>query len=464
MTGSMCGITRRVFYERRLSLKRQRLCILWASIGLLAVAIRADVISGDPQNYHAGLRNLSPGDTLLLAPGDYMDGLPIEGLNGEPGRPIVIQGPVDGPAAVFWARACCNTINIKNAGYVEIRNLELNRRGLPAGDVVDAIKAEGDSRYAHHFTLENLRIFNYGNDQQAVGISTKCPAWDWVIRKNVIWGAGTGLYLGDSEGDQPFVNGLIEYNLIVDTLGYNMQIKHQRSRPRLEGMPRDGVTIIRHNVLSKAANGTVGENARPNLLVGHWPLTGDGSGDRYEIYGNFFYQNPTDDVLLQGEGNLAVYNNLFVNRSGSAVSIRPHNDRPRMVYVFNNTVVARDGGITVSGGAPGYTQRVVANAVFASLPIRADDAPENIIASYALASTYLMDPEAPPGEMNLYPKEGMLSGALIEPGLLHTGLTAWNLDFNGDPHFPIPGIFRGAYAGEERYDAWRPSLEIKPSP
>ena len=52
--------------------------------------------------------------------------------------------------------------------------------------------------------------------------------------------------------------------------------------------------------------------ARPSLLVGHFPLTGAGRNDVYEIYGNFFWQNPTE-ALFQGEGNIALYDNVFVN-------------------------------------------------------------------------------------------------------------------------------------------------------
>ena len=104
---------------------------------------------------------------------------------------------------------------------------------------VDAVKSERPARYAHHITLENLLIRGHGNNQQTVGISTKCPAWNWVIRHNTIIGAGTGMYLGDSDGSAPFVAGVIEQNLIVDTIGYNLQIKHQRPRPDVAGMPFD---------------------------------------------------------------------------------------------------------------------------------------------------------------------------------------------------------------------------------
>lgn len=64
----------------------------------------------------------------------------------------------------------------------------LDGRDLP----VDAVKAEGHADWAHHITLENLliRVRGHGNNQQTVGISTKCPAWGWVIRDNEIIGAG----------------------------------------------------------------------------------------------------------------------------------------------------------------------------------------------------------------------------------------------------------------------------------
>ncbi|MBK7696343.1 MAG: hypothetical protein IPI30_19105 [Saprospiraceae bacterium] len=53
-------------------------------------------------------------------------------------------------------------------------------------------KAEGTAgNWAHHVTIEKLNIVNCGVDQQAVGISTKCPAWNWIIRSNIIIGAGT---------------------------------------------------------------------------------------------------------------------------------------------------------------------------------------------------------------------------------------------------------------------------------
>ena len=133
-----------------------------------------------------------------------------------------------------------------------IRNLVLEGNNVP----VDGVKAEGHARWAHHITLENLVIRGHGNNQQTVGISTKCPAWNWVIRGVTIIGAGTGIYLGNSDGSAPFVAGLIERNLIVDSIGYNLQIKHQVARPDLPGHAGgQSTTIIRHNVFAKPERG-----------------------------------------------------------------------------------------------------------------------------------------------------------------------------------------------------------------
>ncbi len=186
-------------------------------------------------------------------PGEYKDGLPIHYLHGTAEAPITISGPDSGPRAIFAGRPGHNTVSIVNSSYITIRNLDLDGRQL----AVDGVKCEGHADWAHHITLDGLRVRGHGNDQQTVGISTKCPAWGWVIRNNVIAGAGTGLYLGDSDGRAPFIAGLIEHNLIVDTLGYNLQIKHQQPRPILPEMPEGpSATIIRHNVFSKANGGS----------------------------------------------------------------------------------------------------------------------------------------------------------------------------------------------------------------
>ncbi|WP_256327680.1 hypothetical protein [Nitrosospira sp. Nl5] len=363
-------------------------------------------------------------------PGEYKHGLPVLYLHGTEQAPITISGPNKEPRAVFVARRGHNTVSIINSSYVTIRNLDLDGRNLP----VDGVKCEGHADWAHHITLDGLRIRGHGNNQQTVGISTKCPAWGWVIRNSVIEAAGTGLYLGNSDGRAPFIAGLIEHNLIVDTLGYNLQIKHQLSRPTLPGIP-DGnsTTIIRHNVFSKARGGSK-ETARPNMLVGHWPLTGSGANDKYLIYGNFFYQNPHES-LFQGEGNIALYNNLFVNHFGDAMQIQPHNDTTRAISVFYNTVIAKGTGITFTrrDHDPMYPQFITANIVFAKSPMRGAALGKNLTGELDEAREYLITPFAPLGKMNLMPS-GAGTRKHSEESMRFDIYPEADLDFDGSLH------------------------------
>jgi hypothetical protein len=395
-------------------------------------AAGAATIDATPANYRELVPKLRAGDTMRLAAGEYHDGLALIDLAGDADRPITVSGPAQGALATFIARPGHNTVSIVDSHHVVLKNLVLDGLDLP----VDAVKCERQSRYAHHITLENLVIVRHGNNQQTVGISTKCPAWSWIVRGNTIVGAGTGMYFGDSDGSAPFVAGLVERNLIVDTIGYNMQVKHQLVRPDVDGMPRDAsVTTIRRNVFANAGGGSPGA-PRPNLLVGHFPPEGPGVEDRYAIYGNFFYGNRYE-ALFQGEGNVALYGNIFVNPHGDAIRIQPHNDIPKRIDIAYNTVIAGRVGIAVAvnerSGA--FAQVVAANAVFAGIPIAGGAQSGNVTGTLADAEARLTRPFAIPGQFDAYPRGRWDVGAgvnLANPA----ALPDWDRDFNGRPRKP----------------------------
>ncbi|MDO9221716.1 MAG: right-handed parallel beta-helix repeat-containing protein, partial [Thiobacillus sp.] len=316
----------------------RRIAYAWLLCHLSGPALAVDYHAG-PDDYRAQLRQLQPGDRLLLAPGDYQQGLPLHHLSGRAGQPIVIAASNPAAPPRFIAQPRANTVSLVDARHVSVRDLELDGQNQP----VDAVKAEGHSRFADFITLERLYIHDHAASQQNVGISTKCRAFGWVVKDNRIERVGTGLYFGDSDGSDAFVGGFIEGNRISHTLGYSLQIKHQKHRPEEYADRHD--TVIRYNVFSKQG-AAVGSQARPNVLLGHLPLTGAGSADRYLVYGNLFLHNP-GEALLQAEGRVAVYDNLFINGSGDAIHVQPHNDVPRDMAIFSNTVLASGGGIQV---------------------------------------------------------------------------------------------------------------------
>ncbi len=338
-----------------------------------------------PETYVSRLPGLQPGDILTLGPGHYRHGLPLHGLRGTATAPIIVQGAGGGNATVLLARIGANTVSLADTSYVTVRNLRIDGAHLP----VDAVKAEGTSGPVHHITLERLTIVNHDHAQDIIAISSKCPAWGWVIRDNVILGAGTGMYLGSSDGTAPFFDGLIENNLIVDTIGYNIEIKHQIERSELPGAPiTPSVTVLRHNIFAKTRNASVGGAARPNVLVGHFPLQGSGYRDRYEIVDNIFFDNRTE-ALFQGEGNLTLARNLFFNADGRAVVVQPHHDRPRHVAITENFIAAEERGVTVRGGDPSMVQDVAGNEVYARYPLQGGAQRDNKVGTFAQAPAAL---------------------------------------------------------------------------
>lgn len=426
---------------------------------LICINIQAKIINANPANYTGFLNSLIPGDTLNLAAGNYLNNLKLTGLNGTNLQPIVITG--QGNTTIFQGQSCCNTVSITQCSYLIIKNLQLD--GL--NEEVDAIKGEGTTgNWAHHITLEYLSIINYGSNQQNVGISTKCSAWNWIVRKNKIIGAGTGMYFGNSDGTKPFVNGIIEYNYIANTIGYNIEIKHQLNNVRDEfpGTAVNGKTIIRHNVFTKDESSSTDGNARPNLLVGGFPLTGWGSIDYYEIYGNFFYNNPVE-ALFQGTGNITLYENIFVNHfdpSGTrAIYITPQNGvSPQDIKVFHNTVWALNssGGIRLYNPNPAYQQYCYANAVFSPSPItNFTNSIDNIIDSYDNAGLYTLSATTDINNLNLYPAMGQLNGSLTSSTLFENN-SNWSKDFNQDVY---NWTYRGAYSGCCKNIGWKLQLD-----
>jgi len=409
----------------------------------------AQVIQANPENYNQLVSRLGPGDTLKLSAGVYVNGLTLKDMAGVPGMPIRITGPTRGDPALFVAQDGRNTISLRNVAYVVIEHLTLDGNGIP----VDAVKAEGDAKFAHHITVRGLRIVNHGANQQIVGISSKCPAWDWLIQDNVIVGAGTGIYLGNPDGSAPFVRGIIEGNVIRDTIGYNLQIKQQNALPSGLGIPKDPtVTVIRFNTFSKSHGGSTGGSARPNVLVGHFPPSGPGEFDRYLIYGNFFYENPTE-ALLQGEGRLAIYDNLFVNPAPGAMAVRLTAQKGELRYAefFHNTVLAGDRGVGVWNPTPGGRFWVGANAIFAARPIGGDVTRGwNRIGDLNEARDYLTAPFAPLGKMDLHPLPGALDNKHIPAGSLVSYPGAGH-DFDG--RIRNQGV-AGAYAGPGKQGDW----------
>ncbi|HEX7235284.1 MAG TPA: hypothetical protein VF243_08440, partial [Nitrosospira sp.] len=130
------------------------------------------------------------------------------------------------------------------------------------------------------------------------------------------------------------------------------------------------------------------------------------------------------------------------------------------VSVFCNTIIARSAGIVLARGlrSLAYPQSVTANIVFAQSPIRGLAEEKNLTGIPDEADNYLVNPFAPPGQINLAPGEIKVREEAREQRPFDNYPDA-ELDFDGDAH---RGIRMGAYAINKSRPRWLPALEIKP--
>ncbi|MCX6152837.1 MAG: T9SS type A sorting domain-containing protein [Candidatus Kapabacteria bacterium] len=432
------------------------------------LVIKANLINATPANYSSLVPNLKPGDTLLFVAGTYMNHLNVYNIAGTAAAPIVLTGPETGaPAIILGTSSGSNLVSLKMCSYITIRKLNIDCKKL----MIDGLKAEGSpaDNVTHDITIEDCVFDNVGDgsDQQIVAISTKCKyLWNWIIRRNVINSAGTGMYLGNSDGSNGMVSFLIEYNYVHHSIGYNLQIKQENDGLRVAaGMPKNGSHIIRYNVFSKA-NNSICDPAlkRPNVLLGESPLTTDGKDDWFEIYGNLFYQNPCE-ALIQATGNLCFHHNILINdTTGYGAVIQTHNGRrPKNIFVFNNSIfVKNSAGISLSNPDTSFKQIATQNAIFSSVQsvqgfkIHLNNFPNNYTQTWIFVNKYtpfnLLQTDVYPQDNGLRMPDVHASEFEQHPD--------WNKDFNGQKdNF----TFTGAYCGMGKNPCWQ-LAESKRSP
>lgn len=450
-----------------------RLLPLAACLALLSVtchhASAAGVKTAVPADYRRKLTELAPGDTLRLEPGVYMSGLPLTDCNGTSDAWITIEGPPPGKGvAEIRQQAVANCVELRRCSHVALKHLHILGGGPDGIPGQFGISAQGGLKNrVHHIRIEDCVISDWNTSQQSVGISTKTPTWDWTIRGNIIRDCGTGLYLGNSNGHDPFIRGVIEGNLVMNPLGYCMEIKFQQLRPQVEGMPTTASrTLIRDNVFIKSdAPSPSGD--RPNLLVGGFPAEGPGSEDMHEICGNFFCHNPRES-LLQASGRVSIHDNVLVDGAATrhaAITLRDHDLPLKSAHVYHNTICHAARGIHIANAAS-EAHSVSGNVVFAGMPMALHPSirhvSDNLTGALAEARAHLANPTLQPGAMDLHPLPGKCLGEALQLAPQTSTDTGYDRDFEGVSRGRF--LFRGAYAGPSAAGAWRPAATLKPRP
>ena len=438
--------------------------ILLAFLVLATTADAGAVKHATPDNYRRALASLQAGDTLVLAAGMYERGLPVSDCHGTADAWITIRGPETDVAEIKQTQVA-NCVELRQCSYIALKKLSIVGGGAGGIPGLFGISAQGGLKNSvHHILIEDCLIRDWNTSQQAVGISTKTPTWDWTIRRNIIRNCGTGLYLGNSNGADPFIRGVIEYNLVEDPIGYCLEIKFQKARPEIAGLPTTASrTIIRHNVFIKNDEPSP-DGDRSNVLVGGFPESGPGADDLYEIFGNFFWHNPRES-LLQASGRVSIHGNVFAScpsAGHAAITLRNHDLPLRLAHVYHNTIYNAARGIRIASAAP-QGHAVLGNIVFANEPLvilrSLTAVTENVTGSIAEAAAQLKRPATTLDGLDLTPQPGRCEGVALDLTPF-AAETDYDLDFNGTAK--TPRTHRGAYVVPAAPDDWRLQRGIKP--
>lgn len=111
------------------------------------------------------VRNALPGDTILLAPGEYEGGLYFENLHGQPNKPVVIAGEDPRHPPVIRGGGEC--LHISKASHLELRNMVL------IGARYNGLNIDDGGQYdspAHHIVLKGLTVKEVGPEGNCDGI------------------------------------------------------------------------------------------------------------------------------------------------------------------------------------------------------------------------------------------------------------------------------------------------------
>lgn len=408
------------------------------------------IVVADPQTVSSLMSSLKAGDHLQLKPGTY-SALYLSNMHGTVSNWIVIESQDRNNLAVIDGNPNSNNIELTQSTYVALRGLKLDGMNNDASFGISASGADGTT---HDIFVEGNQFVRFSGGQQQDAISTKTATWNWTIRGNQITDAGTGMYLGNSTGANAFIGGVIENNFFQDTMGYNIQIKWQATRPAMADAPTAPQrTIIRNNVFMKVSLPSP-DGARPNLLVNGGPNSGTGSQDTQEIYGNFFYDNPSGESLFQAAGRVIIHDNIFVKSSNAGIVLQAHDSKNvELAHVFDNTFYDMPTGISV--GSNSGDVRLVGNLIFAATAISGSAISVNngnITDSVANATTYVLSPSSVLGSMDFYPKSGQAQGTALDMSAFSSA-TDLNKDFNGSVRSTY--TFRGAYAGQGSNPGWK---------
>jgi len=310
---------------------------VFLTCSVAAFAAEIEIFPGD--SFRTAAQNLNPGDTLIVHAGLYTHANRIAiTVRGTPDRPVMIKG-ADGEARPILqlVRAGHNTLTLAGATHVTLQGFEITAPGMRAAD---GINLRGNPS---HITIEDNVIHDI-----AVGINLRSSMHHIVARRNEIYatrGTGEGIYVGCHSGGCSVTDSTIEGNHIHHTL---------------DSTQGDGIEIKKNSHSNIIRDNVVHDTHYPCIL-----LYGAGGGDRNVVERNAVWN--CGDAGMQVAADTLIRNNIIVTGSSTGFMSRPHNGvSPTNLEFVNNTIVARNSCLRLSGWDNGTGMVFANNAVYCS--------------------------------------------------------------------------------------------------
>ncbi|MHC4742181.1 MAG: right-handed parallel beta-helix repeat-containing protein [Planctomycetota bacterium] len=141
-----------------MSRHKRNLHFVFATILAVSGILQAgEVLVRDTSQLRAAISRLKPGDTILIAPGNYSGGIYLDETSGKENVPITISG--DDPDNPPLFRGGGQAFHLADCSYINLKNLKV--KGFPSNGInID----DGGSfeTSAHHVILENITILETG--------------------------------------------------------------------------------------------------------------------------------------------------------------------------------------------------------------------------------------------------------------------------------------------------------------
>jgi len=260
---------------------------------LCAPANAARITVATSSQLRSAIRKLQPGDTLLIAPGDYAGGIYLADTSGTKDAPITIRGAEPNNPPLFSGGG--QAFHLADCSHITLANLKV--KGFPSNGInID----DGGSfeTPAHHITLDNITILETGPKGNHDALKMSGVDHFTVRRCRFEAWAGSGI---DMVGCH---HGIVEDCTFVGREGFS-----QSNAVQLKGGTRD--ILVQTSLFKNAGQRAINLGGSTGLQFFR-PNVGDYEAKDITIAGNRFIGGLTPLAWATADGGYVRQNTIIL--------------------------------------------------------------------------------------------------------------------------------------------------------